>query len=69
MNDTEICKFKATDSEIAASPLCSGNISKDRSTDNMKKQSLMDMSMIFVLVMILLMLMILLTFIIFNEKK
>ena len=34
---TEICKFKAKDSEIVASPLCLGNISKDWSTDNMKK--------------------------------
>ena len=37
MNGTEIYKFKAKDSEIAASPLCLGNISKDCSTDNMKK--------------------------------
>ena len=37
VNDTEICKFKAKDSEIVASPLCLGNISKDWSTDNMKK--------------------------------
>ena len=29
--------LKAKDSEIAASPLCLGNISKDWSTDNMKK--------------------------------
>ena len=36
-NDTEICKFKAKDSAIVASPLCLGNISKDWSTDNMKK--------------------------------
>ena len=34
---TEIIKFKAKDSEIVASPLCLGNISKDWSTDNMKK--------------------------------
>ena len=34
---TEIHKFKAKDSEIAASPLCLGNISKDWSTDNIKK--------------------------------
>ena len=32
-----IYKFKAKDSEIVASPLCLGNISKDWSTDNMKK--------------------------------
>ena len=37
MNGTEIYKFKTKDSEIAASPLCLGNISKDWSTDNMKK--------------------------------
>ena len=37
VNGTEICKFKAKDSEIVASPLCLGNISKDWSTDNMKK--------------------------------
>ena len=37
VNGTEICKFKTKDSEIVASPLCLGNISKDQSTDNMKK--------------------------------
>ena len=37
MNGTEIYKFKAKDSEIVASPLCLGNISKDWSVDNMKK--------------------------------
>ena len=36
-NGTEIYKFKAEDSEIVASPLCLGNISKDWSTDNKKK--------------------------------
>ena len=46
MNGTEIYKFKAKDSEIIASALCLGNISKGWSTDNMKKQVLMDMSMI-----------------------
>ena len=39
-NGTEIHKFKAKDSEIAASPLCLGNISKDFSVDNMKKTGL-----------------------------
>ena len=39
MNGTEIYKFKAKDSEIVASPLCLGNISKDWSTDNMKKKT------------------------------
>ena len=48
VNGTGIYKFKAKDSEIVASPLFSGNISKDWSTDNMKKQVLMDMSMIVV---------------------
>ena len=58
VNGTEIYKFKAKDSEIAASPLCLGNISKDWSTDNMKKkQGLMVMFMILVLIMMLLMLM------------
>ena len=37
VNGTEIIKFKAKDSNIAASPLCLGNISEDWSTDNMKK--------------------------------
>ena len=37
VNGTEIYKFKAKDSEIVASPLCLGNISKDCSTDNIKK--------------------------------
>ena len=37
VNGTEIIKLKAKDSAIVASPLCSGNISKDWSTDNMKK--------------------------------
>ena len=39
VNGTEIYKFKAKDSEIVASPLCLGNISKDWSTDNMKKNN------------------------------
>ena len=37
LNGTEIYKFKAKYSEIVATPLCLGNISKDWSTDNMKK--------------------------------
>ena len=37
VNGKEIYEFKAKDSEIIASPLCLGNISKDRSLDNMKK--------------------------------
>ena len=38
VNGTKICKFKAKDSEIVASPLCLGNILKDFSVDNMKKK-------------------------------
>ena len=37
VNGTEIYKFKAKDPEIVAVPLCLGNISKDWSVDNMKK--------------------------------
>ena len=37
VNDIEIYKFKAKDSEVVATPLCLGNISKDCSVDNMKK--------------------------------
>ena len=37
VNGKEIVKFKAKDSEIVATRLCLGNISKDWSADNMKK--------------------------------
>ena len=37
VNGKEIYKFKVKGSEIAASQLCLGNISKDWSIDNMKK--------------------------------
>ena len=37
VNGTEIYKFKAKDSEIVATPLGLGNISKNWSVDNMKK--------------------------------
>ena len=37
VNGTEIYKFKAKDSQIVASPLCLGNISKDWSIDSMKR--------------------------------
>ena len=40
VNGKEIHKFKAKDSEIGATPLCLGNISKDWSLDNMKKTGL-----------------------------
>ena len=38
VNSTEIYKFKAKDPEIVISLLCLGNLSKDWSTDNMKKK-------------------------------
>ena len=41
-NGAESIKFKAKDSEIAATPLCSGNFSKDWSVDNMKKTGVND---------------------------
>ena len=41
-NGTKIIKFKAKDSEIAAYPLCLGNISTDWSVDNMKNTGLKD---------------------------
>ena len=37
VNGKETDKFKAKDSEIVATPLCLGNISKDWLVDNMKK--------------------------------
>ena len=37
VNGTEIHKFKTKNSEIIASPLCLGNISRDVLVDNMKK--------------------------------
>ena len=37
VNDKEIIKFKAKDSEIVPYSLCLGNISKDWTNDNMKK--------------------------------
>ena len=40
VNRTQIITFKAKDSKIVQSPLYLGNISKDWSTDNMKKTRL-----------------------------
>ena len=40
VNATEIIKFKAKDSEIVATPLCSGNTLKNWPVDNMKKTGL-----------------------------
>ena len=39
VNGTEIYKFKPKDSEIVASQLCLGNISKDWLIDNKKKKT------------------------------
>ena len=39
VNDAEIWKFKAKGSEIFVGPICRGNISKDWSVDNMKKET------------------------------
>ena len=40
VNGTEVHKFKVKDSEIVATALCLGNISKDFSVDNKKKTGL-----------------------------
>ena len=40
VNDTEIHKFKARDSDIVITPLCLGNISTDFSVDNIKNTGL-----------------------------
>ena len=51
VNGTEIYIFKAKDSEIVASPLCLGNMSKVFSVANIKKkEDYMDMFMILVLI-------------------
>ena len=39
VNGTKIYKFKAKDSEIVATPLCLGNISKDWLIDNIKEKN------------------------------
>ena len=51
VNGTDIIKFKAKDSEIISFSLCLGNISKDWTSDNIKKkQDLMVTFMILVLI-------------------
>ena len=40
VNGTKIIKFKSKDPEIFAHPLCLGNISKDWSVDNTKKNKI-----------------------------
>ena len=59
VNGREIYKFKAKNSEIVATPLCQGNISKDWTVENMKKTELNGyIYMILVLIMMLLQFMI-----------
>ena len=62
VNGKEIHKFKAKDSEIAATPLCLGNISNNWTEDNMEKLDLATMFTILALIMMLLQLIIFLTF-------
>ena len=40
VNGMEVCRFKAKDSEIVATPLCLGNILIDWTVDNVKKTGL-----------------------------
>ena len=54
VNDVEIYKFEAEDSEINQVPLCLGNISKVFSDDNIRLDY-MDIFIIFWLIMIVLM--------------
>ena len=54
VNGTEICKFKAKDSEVVPYTLCLGNISKDFSVDNTKKTGLYGQVHYLVLIMMLL---------------
>ena len=62
VNGKEIHKFKAKDSEIVATPLCLGNISRDWTVDNMKKAELNGYVYDLVLIMMLLQSMIYWTF-------
>ena len=63
VNGMEIYKFKVKDSEIVASSLCLGNISKDWATDNMKRNGFTVYVYDFSVDMIILQLMILKIFI------
>ena len=58
VNGLEIYKFKAKGSRIPSTPLCLGNISKDWSTDNIKKKTgfhgyVYDLGLIMILVMLM----------------
>ena len=52
-NGIEIIKFKPKDSEIVATPLSLGIISKDLSVDNIKEADLMAIFMILVYIMMI----------------
>ena len=54
VNGKEMIKFKAKDSEIVEDPLYLGNIRKDFSESNIKKQDCMDLFIILVLIIMLL---------------
>ena len=49
VNGTEVYKFTVKHSEIVASALCLGNISKDWAVDNIKKTELMMQLMLTIL--------------------
>ena len=51
VNDTEMIKFKAKDSELDSNVMCLRNISKDFSAGNMKKTGLYGTVMNLVLIM------------------
>ena len=53
VNGKEIHKFKAKDSEIVATPLCLGNISKDCTVDNMKKDWIKWVCLLFQFILLL----------------
>ena len=53
VNGRKIHKFKAKDSEIVATLLCQGNISKDWTVDNMKKIGLNRYGMFMTLVLVM----------------
>ena len=55
VNDTEIIKFKAKDSEIIPYSLYLGNISKDWTNDNMKKKWLHDLMVTFMILVLIIM--------------
>ena len=57
VNTTEIYQFKENNSKIKDYTLCLGNISKDFTINNMKKQDYKELQNFFLLILILLILM------------